>query len=267
MRTHHLMAICAGTILLSACADGVPTVDSPDASVRETALRILEGAESSDALEQAITALGEVPNVSTSELDRVAKISRTGADEWTQISAIRVMQHWLTREALQAKAARELIRTAEGSHTPMVRGLAIQAIALEPKARWPRDVVVSLGDLVQNDPTPQNRSIAALALGQVRGGELTPIARESLIEAYGSESDLGTRRSMLLNIVEISGADAARVLANLPEGSMLAQQDIADYQEILRSGETRIAEIWDKKLAYDIERGTVIGTEDSEDRD
>jgi hypothetical protein len=270
MRIHHLMALYAGMSLLTAHAQGIPPTQSPDAtrnaSVRDVALRTLETGESPEALEQAVATLASLPNVNAAEFSRVAEVSRAGADDWTRISAIRVMQRWLARESLRVEAARELLRTAKGPHSPMVRGVAVQAIALKENVRWPEDVVVSLGELVQNEPTAQNRAIAALALGHVRG-ELAGIALKSLVTAYGRESDIGTRRAMLLNIVEVARGDAARVLQGLPERSGLVRQDIQDYQELLRTGVTDIAGIWDKKLARDIERGSVIGTEAGSDRD
>ncbi|HYW06534.1 MAG TPA: hypothetical protein VE913_06245 [Longimicrobium sp.] len=263
------MALCVGASLLSACADDGPTTRSAgsagNASVRETALRDLRNGGSPDAVEQAVATLGDLPRVTAADVAEVAETSREGADATIKISAIRVMQQWLDRDPLRDAAARELMRTARGPHQPMVRGVAMQAVALHPRASWPKDVVVALGELVRTDPTAQNRSIASLALGQVRG-ELATTALASLVAAYEAEPDLGTRRSMLLNIVEVAGADAAGVLGSLPEGSALAQQDIADYQAILRSGATDPAAIWDAKLARDIARGSVIGTEDGNDR-
>jgi hypothetical protein len=267
MRMHRLLALCVGVVSLNALAADATSTQSTAAtgSGRELALALLEKGESPVLLQQAVATLGALPEVTPSELSRVAEVSRKGVDERTQISAIHVMQKWLARESLRTSAARELVLTAEGRHTPMVRGLAVQAIALQPYAVWPADVVTSLGKLVQNDPTPQNRAIVALALGQVRGA-LAATALKSMVTAYARESDVTTRRSMLLNIVEVAGSDAAKVLARLPESSALVRQDIQDYQEIVRA-ESRIAEIWNQKLARDIERGSVIGTEEGHDRE
>jgi hypothetical protein len=268
MRIHLLLTLCVGVSSLNASAADATSTRPAEAagSGRALALGLLEKGESPVVLEQVVATLGALPDVTPAELGRVAEVSRKGADERTQISAIHVMQKWLARESLRTNTARELIQTAQGRHTPMVRGLAVQALALQPNAVWPADVVVSLGKLVQDDPTAQNRAIAALALGQVRG-ELAGVALKSMVTAYARESDVTTRRSMLLNLVEAAGGDAAKVLARLPESSALVRQDIQDYQEILRTGETRIGEIWNKKLARDIERGSVIGTEEGHDRE
>jgi len=264
----HLLAVCVGVISLNASAADATSTRPPEAisSGRELALGLLEKGESPVVLQQVVDTLGALPEVTPAELSRVAEVSRKGAEELTQVSAVHVMQRWLARESIRANVARELIRTAEGRHTPMVRGLAVQALALDPKAGWPADVVVSLGNLVQNDPTAQNRAIVALALGHVRG-ELAGVALQSMLTAYARESDVTTRRAMLLNIVEAAGGEASKVLAGLPESSALVRQDIQDYQEILRTGETHIAKIWDTKLARDLERGSIIGTEEGHDRE
>jgi hypothetical protein len=265
MRTHPFVAACIGLGILAGCADHVPTTDrAQDAESvsgrRETALHTLETGGSPDALDRAV---GTLSGASADEagIARLGRASRRSGDAAPRIAAIRVMQRWLSADPeLRARAARELMLTAASRHEPMTRGLAVQAIALDPAGGWPRDVVASLGALVGSDPTGQNREIAALALGHVRG-EMAGPALKSLVAAFARESDPTTRRAMLLNIVESAGPDAPRVLAGLPAGSALLRQDIADYQEILRAGVTRVPEVWERKLARDIERGTVIGTE------
>ncbi|HEV2146115.1 MAG TPA: hypothetical protein VGR37_01725 [Longimicrobiaceae bacterium] len=264
MRTFHLVALCLGASLLAACADKAPTtrstIEPPSPGVPETALRSLQSGSALE-LQQAVAALADAPDVTEAGVERVAQVSREADDLPNRIAAIEVLQRWLTRQpGLRVEVARALLRTAQGPHEDMVRGMAVQVIALHPRGDWPQDVVASLGRLVQTDPLAQNREIAALALGHVRGAQAGP-ALESLRAAYATEMDRSSRRAMLLNIVEVAGRDAPRVLAGLNESSPLIVQDIRDYQEILGRGATRIAEIWDQKLARDIERGTVIGTE------
>lgn len=263
MRTFHLMAVCLGASLLAACVDKEPitqsSTEAPNPGVPEAALQSLHSGSGME-LEQAVAILSDAPGVTETGVERVAQISRE-AELPNRLGAIEVLQRWLTRHrGLRGEIARALIQTAQGPHEDMVRGMAVQVIALHPRADWPQDVVESLGELVRTDPLAQNREIAALALGHIRGPQ-AGAALESLQAAYAQERERSSRRAMLLNIVEVAGTGAPGVLAGLPESSPLIVQDIRDYQEILARGVTHIAEIWDQKLARDIERGTVIGTE------
>lgn len=263
MRTFQLMAACLGASLLVACADDSPTTQStaqqPRVEVPEAVLQALESGSPAQ-VEQAVARLADVPRVSEAGIERVAQISREADEIPNRIGAITVLERWLAQPGSRDEAARALIETAQGPHEHMVRGMAVQALALQPTGSWPEDVVAGLGELVQGDPLPQNREIAALALGHVRG-PLAEQALQSLVEAYAKERNRSSRRAMLLNIVEVAGSQASGVLAGLPESSSLIMQDIRDYQEILARGERDIAKVWDLKLARDIERGTVIGTE------
>lgn len=268
MRTHPLLAAVVGLGLLAGCADGAPTTEGrqapgaeSEAARREAALRTLEAGGTLEEVEEAVATLAAAPEVDGAGIERVGRAARQSADASAQVAAIRVMGRWMSAEPLvRDRIARDLLVTAAGPHEDEVRGMAVQAIAVLPEGAWADDVVASLGQVIRSDGTAQNREIAALALGHVRGAN-AEAALDALVAAYGRESDLSTRRAMLLNVVEAAGPRASGVLASLPETSPVARRDIADYREILAGGETAIGEIWDRKLARDIERNNVIGTE------
>lgn len=223
-------------------------------------LRTLATADDEVALRQSVQALSALDDVGASDVRLVGEVARTGAGESGRVAAVVVLQQWLQRPEVQADATNELIGIAKASGEVLVRGMAIQAVALQNPAPS-TEMVSALSDFVIGDGAAANRALAALALGHVKG-PLAGNALYALVHAYGRESDLATKRSILLEVVRVSGDRAPTVLTGLPATSEpLIAQDIRDYVEIIAGGLKDANEIYDVKQLRDVERNTVIGME------
>lgn len=223
-------------------------------------LRVLAQEFDGPQIDDAAVALAEMENVSTEEVRLAAEVSRTGAGVSGRVAAVQVLQSWIQRPELQEEATYELLRTATSENDELVRGLAIQAIAVtDPMPR--EEMVHVLAEIVTGDAVTPNRSLAALALGHVRG-PLAPRAFRALRAAFDSENDLGTRRTILLEMLRVSGDDAQPFLSSLEVGDEpLLVQDRNDYLEIMATGVRGADAIYDIKQLRDVERNTVIGME------
>ena len=248
-------------VLILALAISAPLLAMKPAEEGAAAkVRTLATTHDEVALRQSVESLAALDGVSSSDVRLVGEVARAGAVESGRVAAVVVLQQWLQRPDVQADATRELIGIAKASGEVLVRGMAIQAVALENPA--PSDEMVrALSDFVVRDSAAANRALAALALGHVKG-PLAGNALYALANAYGRESDLATKRSILLEIVRVSGERAPTVLASLPPSSEpLIAQDLRDYTEIIASGVKDANEIYDVKQLRDVERNTVIGME------
>lgn len=246
-------------VLILALAISAPLFAKNPADGRAE-LRTLATAADEVALRHSVQALAVLDDVSASDVRLVGEVARTGASESGRVGAVVVLQQWLQRPDMQADATHELIGIVKASGETLVRGMAIQAVALQNPAPS-EEMVRALSAFVIRDDAAANRALAALALGHVKG-PLAGNALYALVNAYGRESDLATKRSILLEVVRASGERAPTVLAGLPATSEpLIAQDILDYVEIIASGLKDANEIYDVKQLRDVERNTVIGME------
>lgn len=246
-------------VLILALAISAPLLAAKRADDRAE-LRTLATAEDEVALRQSVQALAALDDVSASDVRLVGQVARTGGAESGRVAAVVVLQQWLQRPDVQTDATHELIGIAKASGEVLVRGMAIQAVALQNPVPS-NEMVSALSQFVVGDGAAANRALAALALGHVKG-PLAGNALYALVNAYGRESDLATKRSILLEVVRVSGERAPTVLAGLPATSEpLIAQDIRDYVEIIASGVKNADDIYDVKQLRDVERNTVIGME------
>lgn len=181
--------------LILALAVSAPLFAAKPANDR-TELHILATAGDETALRQSVEALAALERVSAADVRLAGEVARAGAAESGRVGAVVVLQHWLQRPEVEADATRELIAVAKASGEVLVRGMAIQAVALGNPT--PSDEMVgALSELVVRDGSAANRALAALALGHVKG-PLAGGALYALVNAYGRETDLATKRSILL---------------------------------------------------------------------
>lgn len=245
--------------LLMAFASGLPLL--ADENVRERAeLRTLARSADEIQLESSTRALATMEGVTAADVRQAANITRTGDTVDGRVAAVMVLQSWLQRPELQREVSLELLRTATSRNEELVRGLAIQAIAVsDPEPQG--EMVQVLGEIAADDPSAPNRSLAALALGHVKG-PLAPRALRALMVAFNNEQDLSTRRTMLLEMLRVSGDRAESMLSRLAVGGEpLLVQDRQDYLEIMAAGVKGADAIYDIKQLRDVERNTVIGME------
>jgi hypothetical protein len=258
MRFSRYRSLFAAAVIV-ACASGQPLLaDDPTRARAE--LRTLAAGVEEQQIEFAAGALAAMEGVGSEEVRQAADVSRTGASVTGRVAAVQVLQSWLQRPELQQDVTDELLRTATSENDELVRGLAIQAIAVSDP-RPGEEMVRVLGEIVDGDRVTPNRSLAALALGHVKG-PLAPRAFRALVAAFDDEQDLGTRRTILLEMMRVSGDDAESMLSRLDVGDEpLLVQDRRDYLEIIATGVRDADAIYDIKQLRDVERNTVIGME------
>lgn len=196
-------------------------------------------------------------------LDVVLGASREDGSTQVRLTAIQVLGQWSNNPARSDELSRELVKTIDASDEREVRGYAIQVIALNPEATHP-ELLGAMAEYMKEDPSAHNRAIAALALGRVTG-ELRLPALNHLEQAFARETNQNTRRNIMTQIARAGGQDAIAILQRLPIDHPLLAQDVRDYTEILRGGETAPDEVYSQKFARDAERGTIVGAYEHRD--
>jgi len=249
----------APVTMLVAFATGLPLLaEENDRGRRE--LRTLAAGAEEQQLENTTRTLATMEGITEADVQEAANVARTGDSISGRIAAVMVLQSWVQRPELQQEVTRELLRTATSENEELVRGLAIQAIAVtDPEPD--EEMVQVLGEIADGDVLAPNRSLAALALGHVKG-PLAPRAFRALMAAFDDEQDLSTRRTILLEMLRVSGDGAESMLSQLEVGDEpLLAQDRSDYLEIIATGVKGADAIYDIKQLRDVERNTVIGME------
>lgn len=197
-------------------------------------------AEEGDLPARRLAALAVLLNMPEPDTDLVLRIAKNDASNDVRIGALAVAVDWMQTRPDLARGVLDVANTATDVE---VRGHAIQAIALQSVA-MPDDVVAGLPRFL-SDASEQNRSLAAMAIGNVRSAW----ALTTLETAYWSETSADVRREYLIHLVRAGGADALPVLRRL------ADPDAADYARILESGITDPVQVFEKKQELDLEAG------------
>lgn len=258
MRFSQFRSLVPATMMM-VFACGLPLL--ADENVRGRGeLRTLARSVDEIQLESSTRALATMEGVTAVDVRQTANVSRSGESIPGRVAAVMVLQSWVQRPELQQEVTRELLRTATSENDELVRGLAIQAIAVtDPEPE--EEMVQVLAEIADGDASAPNRSLAALALGHVKG-PLAPRALRALMVAFDNEQDLSTRRTMLLEMLRVSGDRAESMLTNLEVGDEpLLVQDRQDYLEIMATGVKGADAIYDIKQLRDVERNTLIGME------
>jgi hypothetical protein len=249
-----------GTLAALAAALGDSGVSGSPAAMAA----LLKMAQAGDLFDRRQAALGllarlEVPDAATQAA--VLGIARNDPDPRMQVAAVVTAGAWMGRNPAQIDGlSRRLAQVAQASGHEVVRGNAIQAMALLDKP-LPDEVLQSMGTWVRTDPSAQNRGLAAMALGGASAAQ-RGVALQHLEQAYAAERVPEVRRGLLIHVVRAGRSDAPRVLERIAAADAEARQDVADYLEILRSGETDPDRIWAAKFARDAARGTIPGGEE-----
>lgn len=228
--------------------------------------RFMRIAQTSDLIDRraaAFLVLGALPNLEQGVRDAVLATARADNDDRVRLLAITAVVSWMKHHPDQMPAlARGMVDAARNAKDAEVRGNAIQAVALEDTP-MPRDVLESMIEFARTDPSPQNRSIAVMALGATTA-ETRDMAIRSLEEIFAAEQNLDQRRLMLIHFIRAGGAAS---LDKLPVNDPKLARDIQDYKEILASGETDASKIFALKAQRDAERGDIPGADDHSDHD
>lgn len=204
----------------------------------------------------ALQALAYMTSIPADLQASVAEISRTAPDP-VRCSAIDCMTGWMSKNhGLTQTISEELLKTREASKDPTVRGLVIQNIG-NMDTPLSSKVLTAMTDALMHEQEPNNRSLAAVALGSGSSSENAPSVLSALETAYVMEPDLVTQRHMITQIVKASRPKAEEVLKTLPTPDPQLAQDVQDYLEILKTVDQKDwGAIWDKKSQIDDQRGT-----------
>lgn len=226
--------------------------------------RFLKIAQTSDLIDRraaAFLVLGALPNLDPAVRDSVLATARADGDDRVRILAITAVVSWMKHHPEQLPVlARGMVEAARNARDPEVRGNAIQAVALQDTP-MPKDVLESMIDFARTDPSPQNRSIAVMALGATTA-ETRDLAIRSLEEIFAAEQNVEQRRLMLIHFIRAGGASS---LDRLPVNDPRLARDIQDYKEILASGVTDPSQIFALKAQRDAERGDIPGSSEHAD--
>lgn len=207
---------------------------------------MLRLAETGDLPARRLAALTVLMNMPEPDAATVLRIAKNDASNDVRIGALAVTVDWLQNHPTRrADLARGILDVANASSDVEVRGHAIQAIAIQDAA-MPEDVLVGMQRFL-SDSSDQNRSLAAMALGNTRSSW----AVTTLETAYLSERSPEVRHEFLIHIVRAGGADA------IPALRRLADPDAVEYADILASGVTDPVQVFEKKQQMDLEAGRV----------
>lgn len=199
---------------------------------------------------------------SESVVSLVSDVCQVDENPQVKIAGISALNEWLMKGPYHADLICDgLIETIAINEDPVVRGFAIQSMALQSR-ELPEQAIVAMAESTISDDSSQNRGIAALGLGGVKG-EWQELALETLQGAYLNETDLELRRTLLTHIVRSAEKDAVGILEQLPADNSILEQDIQDYIEIVSSVEDFDADqVYSMKFKRDSENGTIIGLAD-----
>lgn len=203
----------------------------------------------------ALAILSQVEDVTPEMIKGVGDIARTDVETQVRMSAITTMGRWLNGDSMHRDAlSQQLIQTRDASRDNAVRGYAIQAIGLQ-KHGLPANMIEPISQSVYQESSPDNRSIAALALSNVDEANRASAVR-TLEQAFATETNLDTKRHLVTMLMRTAGTEAPAVLGRLDTNHDLVRQDVADYLEIIARGETNVDRIFELKEARDGERGS-----------
>lgn len=241
-----------------------PHLSAEDGELLGRVLALAEQSEEPEKRAAAVSMLYTVTGVTSELAETVFRLSREDDSVDVRLHAIYAIGHWVANNQGASKDfSRELIKTIDASDDRIVRGTAIQTIALQAGIHEP-DILAAMDEYLVHDPASQNRAIAALALGGV-GGELREPAMVLLEQAVGSEPEPEIKRNLITQIARVGGEDAIPALLSLAASDPLLEQDALDYAELLQSGERDFDSVYSLKSARDAERGTIIGASSHSD--
>ncbi len=233
-----------------------PRLETSDEKVKQEVL----GMASKDPLPArraaALALVASLKSLPPDAIETVAELSRADESDDVRLNAVYTLGHWADLPDHWDAVSRALVQTIDANDAPHIRGNAIQTIALRGD-RISDDVLAAMTDFLENDPTPKNRAIAALAFGDVPES-LQPIALKHLQQAFNRETDLSVRRNMMTQIAR-TGDDAIPFLLELKTDHPLLRQDVLDYIRLIESGEVNSDNIYEHKFALDAERDTIVG--------
>lgn len=222
----------------------------PDLPV-EAGRRLARVAEAGDKHrgEAAMAALSALSDPDEVVLESILRRARNAEDPEVQVVAIDTAAAWMARNpALTGRIGADLAEIAMASRHEVVRGHAIQGVANVERPLSPK-VMEAMGLLARTDSSPQNRLLAALALGS------SPDGLELLEKAVVTEPLLDVRRVMLIHVVRAGGGEVA--LRRIAVSDPAVAQDVADYVEILGTDPPDSHAIFEAKFRRDVARGSI----------
>lgn len=247
-----VLALLAETIGGDAAAMANP-------AVVEAMIRMAEGAAVPARRGAALLVLLKLPQHDARAEAAVLRLARSESEPRDlRVSALAALAAWMqTHPGGDARLAETVLGVARAAGDGEVRGHAIQAVALlaRPAAA---ETVESLAGFLR-DPSPENRALAALGLGNP-SGEARGAAVRHLEAAIAGESAAEAQRGMLIHLVRAAGADAEGALGRVAAQHPRLDADVRDYLEILR-GERDAARVWEEKQRRDFARGAVPGAD------
>ena len=212
----------------------------------------------------AAKGLGELPHPDEARVGEIASIARADTAEDVRLSAAFALGAVSDRSPgeLSARAARELAASLDSEPSGAVRTGLIYSVRDTRQGA----VVDGLLGALANDSEIAARQAAADVLGDV-----APPHRVRTIEALASRFEAETERDMKLTLLTSliragrEGATATLV-ALAPRAGALAE-DVNDYLEGLRSGETDMDRLYAMKQARESARGAAWPAGDTHDHD
>ncbi|MBI3272343.1 MAG: hypothetical protein HYZ53_25350 [Planctomycetes bacterium] len=222
-----------------------------DPGIVDSFLALAERGDDPNLRREALLFLSSVSQASSDFVERLARVGKGDADSGVQAGAIQALAQYASTHPDQAAAlGHEILDVAQSARDPMVRATAVASI---PAANLGDDTLRILGGLVRQDADGTVRIAAAEVLGGVKASARAPVLG-FLESAFRQEGEEAVRRSLLYNIVRAGRSDAASALERIAGVDPHLAPDVQDYLEILRSGETDPARIFQEKSERDAAR-------------
>ncbi|MDB6027939.1 MAG: hypothetical protein JWM68_4162 [Verrucomicrobiales bacterium] len=191
-------------------------------------------------------------------LQAIAQISKNDANNLVRITAIDIMNVWLTENpGWGDKLIGGLSAAIESSNDDTVRGRALQVLA-QQNAQLPEAILKSVAQCLTTT-NADNRIAAVMVLGEA-ADDAKSYALNQLESAFRQEASLPVKRDILVQLVRVGKAQATEILQRLPNNSDTAQ-DIIDFLKIIQDGKTTsLDEIYQQKFSLEGERERVAAT-------
>ena len=185
-------------------------------------------------------------------LQAIAQISKTDANDVVRLTAVDVMNVWLTQNpGLQDKLIPGLSAAMEASNDDLVRGRALQVMA-QQNAQLPEAILKTAAQSLAAT-NADSRIAAVMVLGEA-ADDAKIYALNQLESAFGQETSLPVKKDILVQLVRLGKAQATEILQRLPNNSDIAQ-DIKDFLKIIESGKTTsMDEIYQQKFSLEAGR-------------
>jgi|GEM_PF-5035807 len=191
-------------------------------------------------------------------LQAIAQISKTDANDRVRVTAIDIMNVWLTQTpGLVDKLIAGLSGAMESSNDDIVRGRALQVMA-QQNVQLPETILKTVAQSL-TATNADNRIAAVMVLGEA-ADDAKIYALNQLEGAFRQEASLPVKRDILVQLVRVGKAQATEILQRLPNDSAMAQ-DIKDFLKIIEDGKTTsMDEIYQQKFSLEAGREGVAAT-------